>query len=434
MNHSLKLAITVLQSDVNPLEEKIQALRAIKAFVEQNDQIDVYLRRGINQVVLDNVLKIILREDKSVNPFVKQLVRVELYTILGQFLESQALFGSDVMKSMHNLPVEDDQSTLSVDVSTPSSQKNDAKPRRWLPSSSAARAAGKGLKESVDLENSSTVTPKGLHARGSFLWGKRRKLTSLEVSERDLLQSRELSKSQPLLIGGFLQEKRKQPKHISKGIWKPRSSVLFSGDNVQESFVPGADPSNFIETDRKLGYQKPRMWFPIPKLGLAAPDKFLRSNGEGTNFVVEQYLNMRSLASYVGDLVVPFSSVGQSKLNRLETLSSHRHLSPADTMKLSATSGASKALVDPQRFPTALKEAMQLWSPVLNTHIPKAGGKKRFLQITDEDSSQGRQEDRFATRPAVVVRQFHEEDVEDDESDHLQRFKNQMLKGLNVNK
>eukprot|EP01031_Cornospumella_fuschlensis_P037243 gene37243-45211_t len=90
---SIVSATHTLQSDVPSIEEKLQALRNLKRILETSDgTMDIYTKRGISQLILDNVLKIIMREDRAVNPFVKQLIRVELYSLLTQLLESQALF------------------------------------------------------------------------------------------------------------------------------------------------------------------------------------------------------------------------------------------------------------------------------------------------------------------------------------------------------
>eukprot|EP01031_Cornospumella_fuschlensis_P037267 gene37265-45243_t len=101
---SIVSATHTLQSDVPSIEEKLQALRNLKRILEASDgTMDIYTKRGISQLILDNVLKIIMREDRAVNPFVKQLIRVELYSLLTQLLESQALFGSEIISNLHKL-------------------------------------------------------------------------------------------------------------------------------------------------------------------------------------------------------------------------------------------------------------------------------------------------------------------------------------------
>ena len=101
-------------------------------------------------------------------------------------------------------------------------------------------------------------------------------------------------------------------------ILKPRPAVLYGDKLVTDSFAPGADPLNYFEQDRRLGYQKPRMWFPGAEVGLRTtmlPEVGNQSAADGgAQEVVREFLQMRALASYVGDLVTPFNHTASSYL------------------------------------------------------------------------------------------------------------------------
>ena len=110
-----------------------------------------------------------------------------------------------------------------------------------------------------------------------------------------------------------------------KTSWRPRPSILHARLEA-DSFAPGVDPLNYFEQDKRLGYQKLRMWFPGAAVGAATslvPDERsgpgasgsgtsskLKRNTADSEQVVKEFLQMRALASYVGDLVTPFTAAG----------------------------------------------------------------------------------------------------------------------------
>lgn len=91
---SLNKITYLLQNPTTSLEDKIRCLRYIKETVK-NDTInfDIYHRQGLNQLILDNALKIILNDDRSVGGQKRQLIRTELFIILADMLGSDILFG-----------------------------------------------------------------------------------------------------------------------------------------------------------------------------------------------------------------------------------------------------------------------------------------------------------------------------------------------------
>ena len=91
---SLNKITYLLQNPTTSLEDKIRCLRYIKETVKKDTiNLDVYHRQGLNQLILDNALKIILNDDRSVGGQKRQLVRTELFIILADMLGSDILFG-----------------------------------------------------------------------------------------------------------------------------------------------------------------------------------------------------------------------------------------------------------------------------------------------------------------------------------------------------
>ena len=155
----------------------------------------------------------------------------------------------------------------------------------------------------------------------------------------------DLSLLKPALLASKNRMKNKRHKN--------RPSVFFSSEHVTDNYALGTDPKNWIEQDRKLGYQKPRMWIPLPSVGIAAPliPEQRPKNGDfNSNSIVKEYLQMQALISFIGDTVQPVDSTKNSK-GRLK----HR------------LSGA----MDPNKFRAALKEVVQVWSPLVGAVLPK---------------------------------------------------------------
>jgi hypothetical protein len=197
---------------------------------------------------------------------------------------------------------------------------------------------------------------------------------------------------------------------------KPRPSVLFNDKLSTDNFVPGADPKNFFEQDRKLGYQKPRMWFPTPQLDVSNSLIAGKTSG-GSSQVVEEYLRMKALASYVGDLVIPKMNStipglkGTTGFSPYDTILAGKN--PRMAMKQRYTHVPGKDLTDPVKYANALSEAMQLWSPILGVHKPSLAKKRSYNLFLNEDNNNGdeRREDGSMTTTRKYQRVFYEETV-----------------------
>eukprot|EP01033_Poteriospumella_lacustris_P010304 gene10304-7320_t len=192
-----------------------------------------------------------------------------------------------------------------------------------------------------------------------------------------------------------------QQKEIDENAYelKPRAAVLFNDSLSKEGFVPGVDPTNFIEQDRKLGYQKPRMWFPTPMMALAKDGlETATAKSSGPSQIVEEYLRMRALATYVGDAVVPLSG------NLSKYLPSTSILDPV------TLANGKTAPIDALRYKNAVREVMDMWTPILSAHRPPNGKRPQFSYLRSQEDP---------PPPPVKERKVHEEYVsfEDDDDD-----------------
>ena len=93
-DYSVPAMAYILQSRTSTVGDRIAALRSLKQHLEENKSIDSYNQKRIKQLILDNVLQMILSEERVTNIVKRQLVRTELFLILAKLLDSNALFGS----------------------------------------------------------------------------------------------------------------------------------------------------------------------------------------------------------------------------------------------------------------------------------------------------------------------------------------------------
>lgn len=171
---------------------------------------------------------------------------------------------------------------------------------------------------------------------------------------------RELSIIKPVIA--------KPPKYLLKDKrLRPRPSIFFDGEYGSDSFVPGVDPTDWYEQDRRLGYQKPRMWFPVA--GIVVDRKMVpMGRNEGNEAfkpdrVVAEYMQMKALLSYVGDLVMPFS--GKALTRTAAGVAVVARDGP-QARPLARLTG----VVEKTAYDAATAEAVQVWTPLVGAHLP----------------------------------------------------------------
>lgn len=382
-------AVFTLQSETSDIGEKLNGLRELQHYVSTNDKIDPYNRKRINQVILENVLKIILDENIVINSFRKQLVRAELYVMLSQLLQSNQLFGTELTKPtlskihevgrlMKSNSLGDIMSPNKTETSSQLSLVESNSTTSLLPLNDDPVSKLIQLKQNSKLQQPQpprTANKSNFHQLASM------------TSPATLYTSATLQSN---IIQQTMQEK-KQTKRIEMYTkLKPRSTVLFHDQLSNEQFVPGSDPLNFIEQDRKLGYQKPRVWFPTPQLDIAKD--LQQTNMSDVNPIVEEYMKMKALASYVGDLLLPpstnkntSSKVGShlGDFHSSQAISSILPKKKASNILLYLNKINIKHTVDPQQYANALNHAMTLWTPILKVHVPIYGKKHIFSYIKE---------------------------------------------------
>lgn len=325
----------VLQSHMSTVAERVAALRSLKKYLETNTSMDAYSKKRIKQLILDNVLQMILSEEKVTNVVKRQMVRTELFLILANLLDSSVLFGSifgtevpHPNANAHAHAHAHDEALIeqnSTAISGSSSSRILQPPGGWVKSKPGKDA---GERSRLMSQSHSAAQLQTLAYRDAWSPVQGSRATSrggspgadgtpgTGVRRRSVGQSADLALLKPII---HRQARNKQMAsalgpHMSK-TWRPRPSIIHS-ELVADSFVPGADPLNYLEQDRKLGYQKPRMWFPgmvgsaqnslLPEPRAVSTQK----QRSAVEQVVQEYMQMRSLASYVGDLVAPYTPAG----------------------------------------------------------------------------------------------------------------------------
>jgi hypothetical protein len=377
-NYSVPAVAYVLQSRTSTVAERITALRSLKRYLETSASMDAYSKKRIKQLILDNALQMILSEERVTNIVKRQMVRTELFLILANLLDSSVLFGSIFGTEVpHPHDVQEEGGTSDVATSSRVLQPPGGWVKRKL--GKDAQDSTGGEKRQLLSQSASAAQLQALTYRDVWSPVQASRATSSSSSNgaggrrrSALSQSTDLALLKPIIRR---QTRSKQMAsahgtHTSK-TWKPRPSVLHS-ELVADSFVPGADPLNYFEQDRKLGYQKPRMWFPgvmVSAQSSLLPDTRAASAQKvsGAEQVVQEYMQMRSLASYVGDLVAPYTPAGPRDSYMTSTMSPGK---PGSTKSADTHTSRLSNLTDNTRFAAALKEIAAVWSPLLGVHLP----------------------------------------------------------------
>lgn len=413
---SVPMMAYVLQSTTSTVDEQIAALRALKQHLDADLGMDAYSKKRIKQIILDSVLRIILNEDRITNIVKRQLVRTELLLVLGKLLNSETLFGS-VFKNSSSAPVDDMSDITSVATDATSidtrSEAVVIHPTTTTHLKPSEQQQQQGSSHSSDShqwdDNTTTVTAESAITTAMIDRMKQVSRSSgTSTARRPKLQSRTgssvaasssssssdnrstadiISMLAPSIEQSFMRKKR----YLRSKAWRARPTVLYSDSMQEDSIAPGSDPLNYLQQDIKLGYQKPRMWFPGSSMASAntilPADRASKEASSGSDQVVREYLQMRALASYVGDLVSPFvpstkdsssssssymrgSSSGRKKKQQQQEAGGS---SCSDEDSLAST-GSSKFrlanITDSSKFAQAMAEASAIWSPLLGLHLP----------------------------------------------------------------
>ena len=233
------------------------------------------------------------------------------------------------------------------------------------PSHSHSPSPGRGGKQLSPTHSHDDIDVSLMSASAASSWDEDRALPrrpqgALQGSKSTTDVVQELALIRPLIA--------KPPRYLLRDKrLRPRPSVFFDGEYEPDGFVPGVDPTNWQEQDRRLGYQKPRMWFPVAGVGVGRKMVPLeRGQGAGgfkPDRVVQEYMQMKALLSYVGDLVMPFQG---KALTRTAAGAAVVARDGAAARPLARLTG----VVDAGTYESAMAEAVQVWTPLVGAHLP----------------------------------------------------------------
>jgi hypothetical protein len=262
-------------------------------------------RIKINQLILDNILLILNCEDMIPDLRKRQLIKTECFLLLSQVLKSKSLFSG-----VPNVTLDDHMTPPQVHFlhsqtqATPILRSQDDEMVKKRPSQSSGLSKGMGIDPLQSPQDKKDIR-------------KKQKLKKENEAKTLLSQSTPLpplssndssspspssssphsptlstSSSSPLLFSSSAaslprtsasgassafttpheelfasQLKKTASTNLSlikqKPFFKPRQSVLIGSHLHEEPLVPGVDPTNHLQMDKQLGYQKSRLWLPF---------------------------------------------------------------------------------------------------------------------------------------------------------------------------
>lgn len=366
---TLPMALLVLQTPSAPLQDRLNALRFLAAFLRPGGDrtpsppsMDETTRANINKILFDSLLEMVMGEDRSADLRKRQLIRTECFIMLANVLKSQTLFGDAYAKiQLSELfgklgPMGESEHGVGMDSEEQPTSVESASPTRAVP-----RAHSTTSSEFLDPDHGKGRGPPALSQSASVV------SVDASVAERSPTRQsmgtrqRGASRRQRHVVMDALQAKYHKSKvaHMreKKGL-KPRQGIIFGSSYDKEHFIPGADPSNWTEQDRRLGYRKERMWFPF-SVGLNSsiiPAAREQNNPHAIEpeQIVQEYQQMKALMSYVGDLVmVPPGPGGAAPV-------------PGQARE----AGKSPSPLEKGRYDMAVREAVQMWTPILGANLP----------------------------------------------------------------
>jgi hypothetical protein len=473
---SLSHAIYILKTPSSSFNDRLDSLRYLQLYVQNNRNIQDSAKRSIKQLVLENVLRIVVNEEHTPDLRKREMVRTECFLMLSGLLDSNTLYGDAVQKMQNSVDAaNEEEEYLNPDSKDLNTNNFNKSPTRNAVSSETKLKMNSPVRVTTSAngnnnppsqisqygDEGSILSPgtkprPNIRPPGGFVASPAKKInlsnsmTSLPTNlnnlhrddeENQVSNSLNLSKTTTGVNGKTLLKDIKKLKiknkmlqtdkskvnfdnlsvlkeALMKGAYakasasnkmlKPRPSTIMNDVMDEDNFaikIPGQDPTNTILNDRKLGYSKSKVWFPSIPLGLGnslvPQDRAFQTT---TDAVVDEYLQMQALMSYVGDLVMPF----KHPKGGLEGLASST---------MGGVSKRTKGRLDNKRFNLAVKEAVKLWTPLMGSSLP-AWAKRTKATTSLNKGSQKRLE--------------AEEVIEEDENDHDGDSLNSLLSSVKL--
>ena len=395
---TLSTAIVCLQSKAASFELRLNSLRFIQSYLlDSSNVVDVSTRSRINHLIMDNVVMMVLGEDRTIDIRKRQLIRTECFLILSSLLSSDALFGTAI-RSLENAQDNYGEENSSFFITGQSQE--------LIPSTISLTSPKKKAELIAPTNNNDKNTNNKLMKRNSYSANGARLLskTAVPLTSRSIPKStcttsssttiRHSKREKETLLGKSLDfpilksviEKSPHRAVARKKYLRPRLSVIYGPEYEAETLAPGVEPTDWQMQDKKLGYQKYRTWFPIvpPAFapGLLPRERPTITQSFGPNTVLEEYLQMKAMLTYVGDLVMPKRqhklAIGFPKKDEAQ-------------------------YVENKKYNEAVQEAVRIWTPLVGVHLPKSISKNKVnwapsaSQTVTNTSNNLHREESFAT-------------------------------------
>ena len=266
-NREYAHAVLVLQTPSSDVDDQMAAMRYLQHYLQVATALPDLKRRQINQLVLDNVMGLVMNEERSSDQRKRQLVRTECFLMLASLLDSQTLFG-DVkarVKEQEDTDADADAAEAAAGTETARLAGGGAGPKRpagdGAPSSGAkprAPSAPGSDERGSDETHYAVEEKKGSPPRGPR--GPRRggpaaaaaalaSSTSKDDHHQSLLTTSQSNSVQNLLRPLLLKNQGTLTSHLPgnrrKRHLRPRPTALTDAGYLADGIVPGVDPLNW---------------------------------------------------------------------------------------------------------------------------------------------------------------------------------------------
>ena len=397
----LNNSVAILAERSSRLGDKVVALRSLHAFlVESGSSVPLLKQKQIKQLIMDSILYIIMNEDVSSDLHRRQLVKTECILMMANMVDSSMLY--EVGTEDLHASFESSADSISVMAASPVSRDSYSPTFRspatkLLSLKSKIDSSAKLLEHppSVLLPPVSPEMSKSMSASASPISPDHQSQPAFSLKTRALISPTKIAHSSALHVeqlsdssvkGFLLRTQKKRLKH--RKLPSSRKNLYFLDDDGTSSpgrsLVPGVRSSDFLKQERILGYRAPKTWFPFQVVGVSgslSPEK----RGKTTNLrskpddVVEEFLKLKALISYFGDIVKvappqPPSSGGGDVV---------------------------KAAVDKTRFNGVLKEMVHLWTPLLGLSLGQDSKSKFANRLYRKSADQAFDEAAFEQHDLV---------------------------------
>jgi hypothetical protein len=94
MYYTYSRAISMLQTPSSSYGDRMSSIRFLQHYVHEEKTLTNFDRRRINQLVMDNVMQMVMNEERTADLRKRQIIKTECFVILANLLDSETLFGN----------------------------------------------------------------------------------------------------------------------------------------------------------------------------------------------------------------------------------------------------------------------------------------------------------------------------------------------------